>query len=73
MDGRKGICCYKGPGICWKEIPCRNRKVRGCFPETGADTKITFYYLTDMRMDDIYGYLVDIVIEEKTKKTSTEH
>lgn len=30
-------------------------------------SKISFYYLTDMRLDDIYRYLVDIVTCERTR------
>lgn len=31
-------------------------------------TRVTYYYLTDMRIDDVYNYLVDVILGAETGK-----
>lgn len=63
----------KGHSVRREKFPANTAKCGALFPRQALigylleyclerGTRITYYYLTDMRIDDIYNFLVDAVV-----------
>lgn len=79
--GEKGYAVTRGMASGQMKYPAATAKCGSIFPKQALigylieycldrGSKISFYYFTDMRLDDIYGYLVDIVTGEKKTRNA---